>query len=450
MSRKVEAKSSVIISEEETAIRDTGSGKLIFSRYHGRGCVLLLKNHRLTAAAFPEKSKVGAIYTAKVKNVVKNVDACFVEITEGEICFLPMREATSPFLLNRKYDGRILEGDELLVQVIRDAQKGKQASVTTQISLSNDYFAIVSGSTKVGYSKKLDRAVKERINYLFTEHAIFRNGNLIQGIESLLSAAEYGLMEKEGLKPDSIELPATGCIVRTKAAELSDAEAFMSQFFDATARFVRLLHVAAHRSCFSCLKKPFTALEAVLQQLVDDREYQEFVTDDEDYYQELQEYCEEHGNIKPVRFYQDKTLSLSKLYSLESRLEVALGERVWLKSGGYLIIQPTEALTVIDVNSGKFQSRRNDAEEESILKVNREAAEEIALQLRLRNLSGIIIVDFINMKREEHRQEIMGYLRGLIQRDKVKTTVVDMTPLGLVEITRKKITKPLYEQLQSE
>ena len=127
-------------------------------------------------------------------------------------------------------------------------------------------------------------------------------------------------------------------------------------------------------------------------------------------------------------------------------MKTALESRVWLKSGGYLVIEPTEALTVIDVNTGKYEEGKNP--EDTYRKVNLEAAEEVALQLRLRNLSGIIIVDFINMRAASDNAQLLHVLKALVKQDKVQTTVIDMTPLGLVEITRKKISKPLREQLQ--
>ena len=117
---------------------------------------------------------------------------------------------------------------------------------------------------------------------------------------------------------------------------------------------------------------------------------------------------------------------------------------VWLNSGGYLVIEPTEALTAIDVNSGKYDADREARE--TYLRINLEAAKEVALQLRLRNLSGIIIVDFINMQSWEDRKTLLDYLKRLTTQDRVQTKVIDMTPLGLVEITRKKIDKPLKEQ----
>jgi ribonuclease G len=137
---------------------------------------------------------------------------------------------------------------------------------------------------------------------------------------------------------------------------------------------------------------------------------------------------------------------MAKCYSLERQLEQALQERVWLNSGGYLIIQPTEALTVIDVNSGKFEGGKN--REAAFLKLNREAAREIARQLRLRNISGIIIVDFINMEEKASEQELLNLLTHELRKDPIPTTLVDMTKLSLVEITRKKKEKSLAQSWQ--
>ena len=118
---------------------------------------------------------------------------------------------------------------------------------------------------------------------------------------------------------------------------------------------------------------------------------------------------------------------------------------MWLKSGGYLVIEPTEALTVIDVNTGKYSAHSQSGE--TFFKINCEAAAEIALQLRLRNLSGIIIVDFINMDSAEKQEELLRYLTQQVRRDRVRTDVIDMTGLGLVEITRRKTGRPLGDFL---
>lgn len=438
MSREIADKPAVTISEEERLSRKSDDGKLIFTRYRRKNGVFLLKKDKLTVAAFPEESRVGEIYLAKVLNVVKNINACFVELQPGEMGFLALKDAQFPFLLNRVFDGRILEGDELIVQVTRDAQKTKQPSVTAHISLSNDYFAFAFGSTKVGYSARLSAEERKLLEKELKEAGIIEGGSLVQPSDDILSS---GLTQ----------MPPFGLIVRTRAAELTTAsnECFERRPAESFRLFLQeymtFFQIAVHRTCFSCLKKNgliLNIMEETLNHLVSADEFSELLTDDAAIYGQLQEYRAVHLPEKGLRLYEDPLLPLSKLYSLESRIEEARGEHVWLKSGGYLMIQPTEALTVIDVNSGKYEGRKD-----AFLKVNLEAAEEIARQIRLRNLSGIIIADFINMKEEKSRAEVLDCLRKCVRRDKVKTTVVDMTPLGLVEITRKKITKPLRETL---
>ena len=138
-------------------------------------------------------------------------------------------------------------------------------------------------------------------------------------------------------------------------------------------------------------------------------------------------------------------MSLNKLYSLDTAMEQALQRKVWLKSGGYLVIEITEAMVVVDVNTGKYSGRKDLPE--TIRMINLEAAEEICCQLRLRNLSGIILVDFIDMHVEADKEALMDTLRRFARQDSVKTTVVDMTQLNLVEMTRKRQKRPLWEQV---
>ena len=144
-----------------------------------------------------------------------------------------------------------------------------------------------------------------------------------------------------------------------------------------------------------------------------------------------------------LRLYDDPSYPLGKLYGTQTEIEKALREKVWLKNGGYLVIQPTEALTVVDVNSGKNIGKTRD--ESGIMKINLEAARETARQARLRNLSGIILVDFINMEDEENTETLMREFRQALSKDPIQATLVDITALGLVEVTRKKVRKPLYE-----
>ena len=432
MSRNIKAVDKVKLSENQRDIHKVG--KLLFTRYQQQECALLISDNRLRAAQFfpLKKSEIGAVYIAKVKNLVKNLKAYFVEIggEEKQTCFLSQKDAAHPYLLNRPWDGRILEGDEFPVQVTRDAKGNKQASVTTLISLSNAWFALSVGNPHTGYSAKLGTEQKR----------------------SLQDILEKRLPMSLGL-PTDFPVPV-GIVVRTRAAEFLQTdrgeELLLEALEQLTQEFAALFSTAAHRTCFSCLKSAPPFWEDAVEHLVSPGEYEEILTDDTELYDSLKSAdCVPEG--KKIRLYSGKEqaeLPLSKLYGLDSKLEAALKRRVWLKSGGYLFIEPTEALTVIDVNSGKYESSKTP--EETYELINREAAEEIALQLRLRNLSGIIIVDFINMKSKEAQEGLVRYLTMLTAGDRQRTTVVDITPLGLVEITRKKVNKPLAEQFEGQ
>jgi len=173
----------------------------------------------------------------------------------------------------------------------------------------------------------------------------------------------------------------------------------------------------------------------------------EVITDIPDIYNELETYLPRSSNIS-IRMYKDELWPLYKLYSIEKEIDTALSKKVWLKSGGYLIIEQTEALSVIDVNSGKNVTKAKSMEEieASALKTNLESADKLCQQIKVRNLSGIIIVDFINMN-QRNCDILMEHLKSLAKKDIVNTTIVDITKLGLVEITRKKIGKSLSESL---
>lgn len=171
------------------------------------------------------------------------------------------------------------------------------------------------------------------------------------------------------------------------------------------------------------------------------------ITDDPQIYNSLEHYLKENDlqNLSKLRLYQDDLLPLYKLCRLEREIDLATSRQVWLKSGGYLVIDPTEALTVIDVNTGKYSGKK--LRRETLKTINLEAAKEAARQIRLRNLSGIILIDFINMENKEDQKELLAFLESRLFADPVKTRLIDMTKLELVEITRKKVHKTLKEQI---
>lgn len=443
MSRVIADKKSLTLSTEENTLRETEEGKLLYTDCGGyfgnQDCAFLIKGGRLTAVSALDNNtgNLGATYLGKVRNVLPNMNACFVEIAQKEVCFLPLKELPpNPFVRNRHYDGRLIAGDELLVTVKREAQKTKQASVTTHVSFLNEYLTLELGSEGVRYSSRLDSRQRREISVLLQEAGICCDDSLHLGSDAISQALQR-----------SVGFPlSVGMIVRTKAGECRRAEELAAVYAKLTEEMEQFLRRGVHCSCFTCLREAPAPYEQVFERLVHSNEFSEIVTDNRTLYPLLSGYAKEHFPQKKVRLYSDSVLTLSSLYSLRTKLKEALDERVWLKSGGYLIIQPTEALTVIDVNSGKYEGKK--ATEDAALKINLEAAEEIALQLRLRNLSGIIIADFINLKQEASRRELLRFLKTAVQKDRLQTTVVDMTPLGLVEITRKKENKPLHEQFK--
>ncbi len=358
-------------------------------------------------------SLLGNIYVGKIKNVVKNIEAAFVEIAGGQTCFLPFSEAVCPILTNRPYDGRLLCGDEILVQVIRDRVKTKDPALTAKIMLEGRWCAAVIDG---GHGVRCSRQLSE----------------------------ETACILSDCLKDTEVPKPIT-LILRTKAGELVNggANGFVPLTAEAKKLLERaqtLLKIGRTRTVFSLISEEKPEWLAVLQE--QKTSFDKVVTDEPAVHSAL---SGQDFSGTEVSFYTDEKVSLFQLYGLSAKLDEALSKRVWLKSGGYLVVEPTEALTVIDVNTGKFDGKKKT--EETFALINREAAAETARQLRLRNLSGIILVDFINQDRAGAK-ELLEFLRECCKTDPVPVRVVDMTPLGLVEITRKKVRRPLAELIR--
>lgn len=358
------------------------------------------------------QSLIGNIYIGRVQNIVKNIQAAFVEITKDFVCYLPLSELVEPVYLKKGASASIQQGDELLVQITKDAAKTKQFSVSSRLNLTGKYVVLLINEIGMHISSKIPK--KERTT--------------LKALELPEGCLKYGW------------------IIRTEALG-ADPLLIKEEMEQLTVLADKIMQQAPHRLSGTCLfqtqKKYLSYLKKRSTGKLD-----RIVTDQEEIYGEIRSFLAErmpHLTDK-LELYQDTMLPLSKLYCMDSILEKALQEKVWMKSGGYLVIQPTEALTVIDVNTGKAVGKGDL--EEHYLKINREAAKEAAHQIRLRNISGIIMIDFINMKKKEHEEEIMALLRNLLKEDSHTARVIDMTPLGLVEITRKREEPPLREQLK--
>lgn len=352
-----------------------------------------------------QESILNNIYVGRVKDVVKNLNAAFIEIAPGKPCYYSLEDCKNPFYVKKINSPRMVQGDEVVVQVVKENIKTKPPKVSTNLNFTGNYLVLTTENTSLGISKKLPAENRERLR-----------------------------QQLEACRNDKF-----GLIVRTNAASAELSE-ILKEYEALKQEYEQLTQNAMHRTCFSCLKKSPPEFLSIIKNL-HQAELEEIITDEPEIWDRL-----EQAGIKAA-FYEDKLLSLKNLYSLEARLKEALQEKVWLKSGGYLVIEPTEALTVIDVNSGKSVAKKNV--QEHYLKINLEAAEEIAHQLRLRNISGIIIIDFIDMKEQTAKDELMLQLRQFVKKDSVPVQVVDMTRLNLVELTRKKVRKSLAEQLKS-
>lgn len=360
------------------------------------------------------ESILSNIYLGKVKNIVKNIRAAFVEIAEKQMCYLSLENSKIPIFSNKKNSNTISVGDTIIVQVSREDVKTKAPVVTTEFSFTGKYVVLTHGKTKLGISSKItDEGERERLRDLLKRYESEKYGWIIR--TNAIHASEHAI-EKE--------------------------IAVLKSLYD------NLLEFGIHKNCFSLLyKAPAAYLCDIRNGMSPDTK--EIVTDNKELYNEIREYlnCYQQEDVEKVRFYEDTSVSLNRLYGIETKLEKALQKNVWLKSGGTLVIEPTEALTVIDVNTGKA-IKGNKKIQETFLKVNMEAALEIAKQIRLRNISGIIIVDFIDLEQKEMKDLLMKTLSDYLKKDPIKTTLVDMTALGLVEITRKKVRKPLWEQVK--
>jgi ribonuclease G len=382
--------------------------QFVFTEWNKKKLGILFEDGKaMEIRCYEADSILGNVYRARVSNLSPNINAAFVDIKKGESCYLSMD------------DGEKLKvGDLVTVQVVRDKIKTKRYAVTTDISLQGDY-AVTTLFAPVGVSSKItDSARKKELK------------TLMQNLLIAEQDAQFYLAEGNVAEIERIKKLTLGGIIRTQAEHAEDAA--ITREIEGQARLLySIMKKSEYATQYTCL------YHTEVEYIKDIRRMHalqdvEIVTD-------IPEVTEA---ISEIPLYTDE-YTLTLRYSLAGLLEKTLSKRAYLKSGAYLVIEPTEALTVIDVNSGKSIKGKNA--EEQFLKINIEAAKEIARQLRLRNISGIVMIDFINMKEESHNHELMKNLAEYVRTDPVRTTVVDMTKLGLVELTRQKGKRALHE-----
>lgn len=357
---------------------------------------------------------VGTILTARVENLVPSIHAAFLS-AGGKKYFLPVSETLPPFFTAQAREGRLTVGDELLVQITSEEQKGKNPVVRESLEADGRYCVVLAPGKRLHFSRKIaDDAWEERM--------------------------------REALAPVLPE--GFDVIVRTNAYA-ADPARVAEEVQALSEELTRIIREARSRCAGTVLRQ---APADYLREIRDLPAVgsSELVTDSEELAGEIRAELARYPETAqmPVRLYRDAVLPLEKLYRIPILLQRAVEPVVWLSSGAWIRIEPTEALTAVDVNTGKASAGKKDRED-FFLSVNLEAARELMLQIRLRALSGMIIVDFISMKKKESADRLMEQLRALAAGDPGMPDVVDMTSLGLVEITRKKVREPLTEQLRS-
>lgn len=364
-------------------------------------------------------SQVGAIYKAQVAKKQVGLDACFVDIGSQKSAFLYTgkkdyeKSSEEENMVTQKEQLRQLKKAQMLmVQVVKDPLKGKNFRVSNRISLPGLYLVYLPNSPfHIGISRQIeDEKKRER---------------LIQYIQELNSEEAV--------------------IIRTKAVQAGKEE---------LAKDLKSLKAVWRniQKRYKIQKKPgliwsdIPLYMRILRDLLT-KEVEQVLVDDETLFLRLKEFVSQEvpQEKHKISFYESKKLSLFNKYDLELELDRLLQKKVKLKSGGFIVIEETEAAVVIDVNTGQFIGKGTS--EENILKINMEAAEEIAIQIRLRNCGGIVLIDFIDMETEQSRQKVMELLSHALKKDRSSTRLFPMSELAVVQLTRKRVRSSLLNIL---
>ncbi len=372
-----------------------------------------------------ERGLVGNVYLGKVTRVLPGMQSAFIDIGMERAAFLHVADLVGN-MLQRHAEGaareapqvpiekQVFEGQSLLVQVIKDPMGTKGARLSTQISIAGRMLVFLPQDTHIGISQKIPHEQREALR------------------QRLLNLAPKDHGDKGGY------------IVRTNAEDASDQELIEDMAY-LRKTWARIQSQAQKLPPKSLLHQDLSLMQRVLRDLLGEGT-QSIRIDSREQFLALQAFGQEFmpAAVARLQHYRGER-PIFDLYSIDDEVARALGRRVDLKSGGYLIIDQTEALTTVDVNTGGFVGARNF--DDTVFKTNLEAAGAIARQLRLRNLGGIIVIDFIDMHQSQHRDAVLTELAKHLARDRVKTMVSQFSGLGLVEMTRKRTRDSLAHML---
>ena len=354
----------------------------------------------------------GNIYLAVIRNVLPGMEAAFLDFGASKNGVLYASDVASPGgngKTQKRIEQVLKEGDEVLVQVTKDAMGAKGARLTGLPSLPGRYLVLVPESDSIGISRRLPDEDRARLRDVI----------------------------------NSVRPPGFGVIVRT-AAQHASAEELATDISRLVKGWERIQAEAADGGAPRLVhEEPELLIKVIREHFTAD--FRKLLIDDRQAYDTVISYLQATAPdlVSKVSFYEDE-IPVFDRYHVDDQLKKALDRKVFLPSGGHLVIDRTEALTVIDVNTGKFVG--SSTLEDTVLQNNLEAAEEIGRQLRLRDIGGIIVIDFIDMESLDNQQKVLRRLKETLAKDKTRTQVFDVSHLGLVEMTRKNVSAGLLEQ----
>ncbi len=397
--------------------------EIYISKGVGETRIAVKENGKLAELHVDKQSKertVGNIYKGIVENVIPGMQAAFVNIGQGANAFLPFSEISDSELIaekneksknSKEIDVLLQPGQEIIVQVIKEPFDKKGARVTTELSIAGRFIVLIPKSKYIGVSKKMrDKFERRRLKKIAL----------------------------------SIKKPGLGMILRTVAEGKTDAQ-IENDYKNLTGKYKSLLKKAEKNKAPALVHDDLKVTSSVLRDLISEK-VEKIMVDSKEDYNKIQKMVKEDAlELGDTLEHYRKREPLFKHTGIDNSMMKLLRKKAWLKSGAYLIIERTEAMVVVDVNSGKFVGKKGH--EENSLKINLEAAKEVCAQLRLRHLSGLILIDFIDMVKAENRKKVFLEMKKELRKDRAKVAVSQISEFGVLEMTRERTGLSIIDSL---
>ena len=377
---------------------------------------------------FPSHTKmVGNIYNGVVQNVIPGIQAAFIDINHDINAFLPLAEIENETNLkdvsfddddnkNNKNNknNNIKIGDEIIVQVVKEPFAGKGPRITTEISIPGALIVLIPNQNYIGISKKInDKYERRRLRKIIEE-----------------------------FKPKNV-----GIIVRT-TAQGKNQEILIEEFESLVKQFKNYQNKVNNKKAPSLIHEDVSMSSKVIRDLFNNQVNNLYI-DSKKIYNTICNHVKKINSkdLEKIHFYNKKEPIFNNS-NIEEQISKSLNKKVWLKSGGHLIIDHTEAMVVVDVNSGRYIGKKNH--EETSLKINLEAAKECAKQLRLRDIGGLIVIDFIDMMKAENRKKVYNFFKKELRKDAAKVATAEFSTFGLLEMTRQRVKQNLLDTMKED